>query len=92
MENGQNKLNFDNKQRLIDEITGYKSAIRHINDKISLIKFLCEGNFDTSENLFNTQAMNIERLKKEKIELEKNLKSLEETAKNSNHSKKHNFQ
>jgi len=82
MENGQNKLNLYNKQRLVDEITGYKSAIRSINDKIKLIEFLCGGNFDTNENLFNTQSMNIERLKKEKKELEKNLKMLEKSANN----------
>jgi hypothetical protein len=79
MEHCQNKLNFDNKQGLINEITSYKNAIRKISDKISLLKFLCEGNFETTENLFNIQTMNIERLKKEKNELEKNLKELEES-------------
>jgi len=80
MENSQNKLNVYNKQRLVDEITNYKNAIRNINDKIKLIEFLCGGNFDTNENLFNTQSMNIERLKKEKNELEKSLESLEKSA------------
>jgi hypothetical protein len=76
------KFDNQNKQRLVDEITCYRSEIRRINDKINLIKFLCEDNPDSAENIFNSHSMNLERLKKEKKELEKGLRILEEIENN----------
>lgn len=84
-----NKLNSDNKQKLIDEITCYRNEIRRINDKINLIKFLCEDNFDSDDNLLQTHKMNIEKLKKEKKELEKGLRILEEIEGNNHNLNKH---
>ena len=69
---------FGSKQTLTDDLTCYKNEIRRINDKINLIEFLCQNDPDKNEDTLNANSITLEKLKKEKRELEKGLEILEE--------------
>ena len=59
-------------QFLLDKILSYEGALKQIDDKINLIKFIGSVNY----NFIPTDLLDLEELKQEKINIKKSLRSL----------------
>lgn len=61
-----------NVQFLLDKILSYEGALKQIDDKINLIKFIGSVNY----NFIPTDLLDLEELKQEKRNIKKSLRSL----------------